>query len=331
MFPKNTTGIVTMGDSFIVAEDKDALSNRVDEFLHNDISETDLKNKYGLGKNYAKWIVDNKKKIGNNQDKIVSLAYRPFDTRYTYFDNNLVWRTRTDVMQHFLTHNNIGLVFMRQATDDTNYNHIIVSKDMVDNRFMYNGKGITLEVPLYLDINQKEKIPNLNKEIWDKINKIVGETTPENVLDYIYAFLHSPRYRGKYNEFLKIDFPRVPYPEDKKEFNRLTKLGAELRGLHLMEDSRLNKFITTYPEAGNNEVDRVEYKDGSVYINEKQYFGKVPEAAWNFYIGGYQPAQKWLKDRKGRKLTNDEIEHYQKIIIVLMETDRIMKQIDNIF
>ena len=120
----------------------------------------------------------------------------------------------------------------------------------------------------------------------------------------------------------------MPYPKDKKEFNGLVKLGAELRGLHLMEDNRLNKFITTYPEAGNNEVDKVEYKDGKVYINEKQYFGKVPEIAWNFYIGGYQPAQKWLKDRKGRKLTNGEIEHYQKIIIALLETDKLMKKID---
>ncbi len=328
MFPKNTTGIVTMGDSFIVDDDKNALSGRIDDFLNNNVSEAELKNKYGLGKNYAKWIIDNKKKIENNQDKIVRLAYRPFDIRYTYFDNNLVWRIRSDITQYFLTGDNVGLVFMRQATDNTNYNHIIVTRDIVDNRFMYSGKGITLEMPLYIGIDQNGKITNLKKEIWSKINEVVGETTPENILDYIYAVLHSPKYREKYKEFLKIDFPRVPYPEDKKEFNRLAKLGAELRGLHLMEDSRSNKFITTYPEGGNNEVDKVGYKDGKVYINEKQYFGDVPEIAWNFYIGGYQPAQKWLKDRKGRKLTNNEIEHYQKIIVVLAETDRIMKIID---
>jgi predicted helicase len=171
-------------------------------------------------------------------------------------------------------------------------------------------------------------VSNLKKEIVDKIEKIVGDVSPENILDYIYAVLHSSKYREKYKEFLKIDFPCVPYPEDQKEFNSLTKLGAELRGLHLMEDGRLNKFITTYSETGDNEVSGVEYKDGKVYINENQYFGNVPELIWNFYIGGYQPAQKWLKDRRSRNLTNADIEHYQKIIVALTETDRIMKEID---
>jgi hypothetical protein len=329
LFPKNTTGIVTMGDNFIIDENKDVLSKRVDEFLYNDISESELKNKYRLGKNYAKWIIDIKKKIENNHSKIVPFAYRPFDTRYTYFDNNLVWRTRTDIMQHFNNGKNVGLVFMRQATDDSDYNHILITQNMVDNRFMYSGKGITLETPLYLYINQDEKIPNLNKEIWDRVNEKVGGTTPENILDYIYAYLHSPNYREKYKEFLKIDFPRVPYPKDEKSFKELVALGAELRTIHLFESPKVNQFITTYPIAGSDIVEKLAYKNGNVFINTEQYFGNVPEVAWNFYIGGYQPAQKWLKDRKGRVLTNTDIEHYQKIIVALAETNKIMKEIDS--
>lgn len=328
IFIKNTTGVVTMGDSFIVDENRDVLNRRMNEFLYNDISEIELKNKYGLGKNYAKWIVSNKKKIENTEDKIIPFAYRPFDIKYTYFDNNLVWRTRADVMQNFLISNNVGLVLMRQATDDASYNHVIVSKNIVDNRFMYSGKGITLQMPLYVYDKDGLKTANLKKEIVDKIEKMVGETTPENILDYIYAVLHSPKYREKYKEFLKIDFPRVPYPEDKKEFSRLVKLGSELRELHLMESNKLNKIITTYSETGDNEVKKVGYENGKVFINEKQFFGNVPEIVWNFYIGGYQPAQKWLKDRKGHKLTNADIEHYQKIVVVLTETDKIMKLID---
>ena len=173
--------------------------------------------------------------------------------------------------------------------------------------------------------------------------------------------MHSPSYREKYKEFLKIDFPRVPYPKDKETFIQLVKFGTELRLLHLLESPKVNQFITTYPVEGDNVVEKVRFEKevtlrqaqgdteshpelvssssketpkqvrgdiGRVYINKEQYFGNVPEIAWNFYIGGYQPAQKWLKDRKGRTLTNSDIEHYQKIIVALVETDRIMKEID---
>lgn len=329
IFPENTTGIVTMGDSFIIDQSKKILSERIGAFLENSISENELKNKYDLGKNYAKWVIDNKKKIENNHINIVPIDYRPFDTRYTYFDKNLVWRTREQVMSNFINRNNIGLVLMRQSTDDT-YNHVIVSSNIVDNRFMYSGKGITLEIPLHLYPAQGEKIPNLNKEIWQKINEVVGEMSPENILDYIYAVLHSPNYRVKYKEFLKIDFPRVPYPENKDAFWKLVAFGTKLRELHLMTSPEVNTLITTFSVEGTDEVEKVAYKNGNVYINSMQYFGDVPEIAWNFYIGGYQPAQKYLKDRKGRKLSSDEIEHYQKIIKVLFETDKVMEEIDEV-
>lgn len=122
----------------------------------------------------------------------------------------------------------------------------------------------------------------------------------------------------------------MPYPKDRKQFEALVSLGKELRELHLLESPKVRKFITSYPESGSNEVEKVTYKDGRVYINANQYFGDVPEVAWNFYIGGYQPAQKWLKDRKGRTLTNDDIEHYQQMIVALVETARIMKEIDEV-
>jgi very-short-patch-repair endonuclease len=182
--------------------------------------------------------------------------------------------------------------------------------------------------------------------------QISGEDTfaPIDILDYIYAVLHSPTYREKYKEFLKIDFPRVPYPKDVETFWQLVKLGGEIRQIHLLESPTVEKYITQYPIDGNNVVEKprfemyeyeqslpdengnIEYPDylGAVYINETQYFADVPSSAWNFYIGGYQPAQKWLKDRKGRALGFEDILHYQKIIVALSETDRIMKEIDKI-
>ena len=214
------------------------------------------------------------------------------------------------------------------------------------------------------------------------------EFSPIDISDYIYAVLHSPTYREKYKEFLKIDFPRVPYPKDVKIFWKLVKLGGEIRQIHLLESPIVEEYITQYPVDGDNMVGKIKfvtndnsgnektsnYKKesydtshvvstnnqdtvsfpqphlgnndsqqfheprvkyhrtikGKVYINETQYFDNVPQIAWEFYIGGYQPAQKWLKDRKGRSLEFDDILHYQKIIVALSETDRLMKEIDKI-
>ena len=153
---------------------------------------------------------------------------------------------------------------------------------------------------------------------------------PIDLLDYIYAILHSPTYRETYKEFLKIDFPRVPYPTDVKQFWQLVALGSELRQLHLLEGAAINQLITSYPESGNNLVGKPRYDDDKVYINDAQHFAGVPKLAWEFYIGGYQPAQKWLKDRKGRTLNFEDILHYQKIIKSLVETDRLMQAIDQL-
>ena len=156
------------------------------------------------------------------------------------------------------------------------------------------------------------------------------EFAPIDILDYIYAVLHSPTYREKYKEFLKIDFPRVPYPKDIETFWQLVKLGGELRQIHLLESPTVEKYFTKYPIDGDNVVCKPKYENGNVFINDTQYFANVPEIAWNFFIGGYQPAQKWLKDRKERTLEFDDILHYQKIIVALTETDRIRKEIDKI-
>lgn len=154
--------------------------------------------------------------------------------------------------------------------------------------------------------------------------------TPFDLLDYIYAVLHSPGYRERYKEFLKIDFPRVPYPSDAGKFWQLVRLGGELRQLHLLESPVVEQYLTQYPVDGDNRVAKPRYEDGKVYINDTQYFANVPELAWNFYIGGYQPAQKWLKDRKERVLGFEEILHYQKIIVALVETGRVMGEVDGV-
>jgi predicted helicase len=203
-------------------------------------------------------------------------------------------------------------------------------------------KNQLLAIPAATLFEETTRTPNLNTEIVTQIAENLSltftnekETTentfaPIDILDYIYAVLHSPTYREKYKEFLKIDFPRVPYPKDKDTFWQLVKLGGEIRQIHLLESPTVEKYITQYPIDGDNVVNKPNYQNGKVYINDTQYFDNVPETAWNFYIGGYQPAQKWLKDRKERKLEFEDILHYQKIIVALSETDRLMKEIDKI-
>ncbi len=149
------------------------------------------------------------------------------------------------------------------------------------------------------------------------------------VFDYIYGVLHSPAYRATFAEFLKIDFPRIPYPASPEVFARVSEKGEQLRRLHLMEAPAIGETPYRFEGEGNDEVASgyPKYEDGKVHINVDQYFSDVPALAWTFYIGGYQPAQKWLKDRRGRSLNYDDIGHYQKIVKILVETDRIMKEI----
>lgn len=187
-----------------------------------------------------------------------------------------------------------------------------------------------------------ERIPNLNKEIIGQIAVKLGliytnekELTPGtfapiDIMDYIYSVLHSPTYRDKYKEFLMIDFPRIPFPKEAITFMQLVKLGSELRQLHLLESLVVNRLITQFPISGSNVVEKVRYESANVYINDTQHFANVPQVAWEFYIGGYQPAQKWLKDRKGRELQFEDILHYQKVIVALTETDRLMREIGTI-
>ena len=267
--------------------------------------------------------------VNFSEDNIVDYLYRPFDIRKTLYDNTKIQRLRTNVMDH-MRKDNVALITCKQQTS-FDFQHAFLSRHVTDRCAVSLQTGeVGYVFPLFLYPDDGPKISNLKKEIVAEIEKAVGKTRPEDIFDYIYAVLHSPSYRKKYKEFLKIDFPCVPYPKDKKQFAALVALGTELRELHLLESAKVRKLITSYPESGSNVVEKIAHKGDKVYINAEQYFGGVPEVAWSFYIGGYQPTQKWLKDRKGRTLTNEDIEHYQKIIVALTETDRIMKEIDEI-
>ncbi len=332
LFPVSSAGIVTSRDEMSIQYTKEDIVKVVRNFQELDTEE--LRIKYNLGKDVQDWKVEwAKKDVVDNfsEERIVPINYRPFDIRWTFYTGNSCGfhcRPRESVMSYFLREN-VGLSVMRQAKDSSDYNHVLMVKNIQDGRMMYSGQGIISIFPLYV-YSDGSRIPNFKKGIVDRIENIVGKVSFEDIFDYIYAVLYSPSYRKKYKEFLKIDFPRIPYPENEETFKKLVKLGSELRELHLFKSPKFNKFITTYPVVGNDTVEKIVYKDEKVFINNDQYFGNVSGIAKDFYIGGYQPAQKWLKDRKGRQLTSDDIEHYQKIIVALVETDKVMKEIDEI-
>lgn len=362
LFSVNVTGVVTARDSFVIDFEKPILKKRMEEFSDINFTDDSIRRKFFGNKKEGKYLagdsrgwkmVEARKTIQsfNHNDIIQKIAYRLFDDRYIYYHSSMVDWGREKFMYHFINKDNVGIDLCRQLVTDE-YSHIFVTNKIVDDSFVSNKsreRGYVFPLYLYPDnpeqqiiIQTAERIPNLNTEIIKQIAEKLGltftnekETTentfaPIDILDYIYAVLHSLTYREKYKEFLKIDFPRVPYPKDQNTFWQLVKLGEEIRQIHLLESPTVEKYITQYPMDGDNIVTKPKYQDGKVYINNTQYFNFVPEIAWNFYIGGYQPAQKWLKDRKDRKLEIEDIFHYQKIIVALMETDKLMKEIDKI-
>lgn len=348
LFQANNVGIVTSRDSFVIDRNKNTLEKRINDFFN--ISKDQLQQLYKLKENKS-WKIDSVKQQAKNFDKdcIKKIYYRPFDEQYVYYNDHFIERSRKDIMKNLLGESNLALSLCKQFKSGDTYQHVLITNKMIESSYVSNKTSeITSVFPLYVYREGEELLqtsttlkPNCNIEVINKIEQNIGFTftdekeningtfAPIDVLDYVYAVLHSIKYRETYKEFLKIDFPKIPYPKTTKIFVDLAKLGNQLRMLHLIEDSTL-KIITQYPEGGDNIVEQIVYKDGNVYINDEQYFANVPEVAWNFYIGGYQPAQKWLKDRKGQALQFEDIKHYQKIIATLQRTSEIMIAIDEI-
>lgn len=357
LMTKNACGIVSSRDSILINDSKDKLEDVISDFQN--LSELDFREKYTI-KDSRDWTYANAKKEIRNAS-IIPIEYRPFDNQFVLYSpksKGILSYPRYEIMQHIIDKPNLVLNICKyQSTFD--FQHVLASENITDKcTVSAQGSEAGYAFPLYLypsnilGEQQTRKI-NLNNSLWWTIENWVkygqaypplttneqgGELgfdaapqephflEPEDIFDYIYGVLHSPAYRAKYKEFLKVDFPRIPYPKNKEEFEHYKDCGHRLRELHLMHN--VPKSPVTFEGFGNYEVTQLVRKEDNVYINDKQYFTNVPQVAWEFYIGGYQPAQKWLKDRKGRMLDTADIKHYENIISVLLETDRIMKQID---
>ncbi|WP_188448260.1 type ISP restriction/modification enzyme [Arenimonas maotaiensis] len=338
--PVNSVGIVTARDSLTIDIDKDRLANRIKEFIT--LSPDEARERYDLGPDARDWSI-----IGAQQDilknispsNLKPIAYRPFDYRWTHYtgiSKGFHCNPRNEVMQHLLPNDNIAIDICRQSTSP-NWSHVFICNSITDDSYISNkSKERGYVAPLYISANNEiiegNHRVNFNANIYSQLKKLAahpkhGQPDEMAVFDYIYGALHCPAYRETYAEFLKTDFPRIPWPSSPDEFWDVSDKGGQLRKLHLMDASAIGTTPYALKGEGDSTVEKARFEGGKIWINAQQYFENVPPVSWDFYIGGYQPAQKWLKDRKGRALSFDDVKHYQKILKILAETDRIMKTI----
>lgn len=356
MMPLYSSGVITARDGFSIDEDKSVLAVRAKAFAESKTQpDSEFCRELGIAEKKG-WDVTKARKalskVGDYEALIEDICYRPFDVRKIIFHESLVWTTARSTMQNMLRGPNVILISARSEKSGT-CSHFFTSDKIVETKC---GERTTQSAvfPLYIypdanDLDQSVRI-NFDPKLYARIRKAAGLTGPltspdgtdafrkasgdarpdeVKVFDYFYGVLHSPKYRASYAPFLKMDFPRIPYPSSPKTFTKISAQGEALRRLHLMESEAIGD--TPYPFMGDGEsvIGKIRYESKKVWINDTQYFSNVPMVAWSFYVGGYQPAQKWLKDRRGRELTWGEIRHYQKIIKVLTETHHLMRQIDS--
>ncbi len=356
VFPVSSVGIVTARDKLAIQWTADQVRSLVADLPS--LSTERVQEAFGMRASSAEIIKKARTDILDHRESrncLCSILYRPFDVRYTWYTGRtggLIERPRSEVMRHMLAGPNVGLSTTRATEIAGGWEHVFVSKSLIQHHTV-SLKEVNYLFPLYTYPTEGQenvglsREPNLDKGFLEAVGASLGlkfisdgpgnlqeSFGPEDVLHYIYAVLHSPEYRRCYADFLKSDFPRVPFTGNLPLFRSLSELGKCLVSLHLMESEGGNTpaFLGT----GDNRVDRVRYAPpgngaaGRVFINSHQFFEGVEPRIWDFTIGGHRPAEKWLKDRKGRVLSDGDVTHYRRIVGALAETARLMDEIDEL-
>jgi predicted helicase len=345
IFPVNVTGTVTARDKFVIGFSKDELRNRILQFKNLSLSDEIIKEAFNL-KDTRGWRLSlARKKLSEDKNwdtYYQKILYRPFDIRHIYYTENMVDWGRPEIMRHMLEEN-ISICFARQYSGNEQYSQFMVSEHMVDNRTFFSSKGIIQQAPLYLypdeqkknlfNHNKTEKEPNIEQLVFKKLEEIYKRIpTPEEILYYIYGIFYSNIYREIYAEFLKIDFPRVPFTANENLFCEMGELGKQLADLHLLKSPLLDIPVARYQGEGDNDrIEKVDYQENEqrIYINIDKYFEGITPEVWNYHIGGYQVLSKYLKDRKKRIL--EDAPQYCRIVTALQKTIEIQKRIDEIY
>jgi hypothetical protein len=346
IFPVNSVGIVTARDKLTIKWSEQEMWHTILNFSQLDPEMA--RQAYDLGKDVRDWKVyfaqKDLKETGPTKAKICQILYRPFDIRYTYYtgrSRGFQCMPRPEVMRHMLEEN-LGLIFHKREELNIPYSHFLITTDIIEHGFL-SSKTTCYLAPLHIypNSNQKglfsqhqtEKKPNIPEALFEKLELFYRQKpSPEEILYYIYGVFYSNIYRETYAEFLKIDFPRVPFTANYNLFQKLCELGKQLADLHLLKSPELDSPIAKYQGSGTNDrIEKVTYKedDQRIYINNDKYFEGIAQNVWNYYIGGYQVLQKYLKDRKNRNM--DDAPRYCRIVTALSKTIEIQKQIDEIY
>jgi predicted helicase len=359
LFPRNGAGFISSRDGLVVGENKNQLEQSISAFGKDTDNDLAIYERYGFGPSKRLDLRVAQRAVRQDGDVAKHMRpclYRPFDQRWVYYKRELI-ESFKPIAFNFSIRGNIALLATRQVTRSA-YEHAFVSRCMGEIKVCSHDRNTQI-FPLFLKASENElafssdTTPNLNPVVLEKLAKSLGlklnadscelgkdgELSPLRLFHFTYAILHCPTYRERYFEFLRSDFPRLPLTGNLELFRTLARLGGELTALHLLESPKLDKPRTKF--IGNSrEVEKVGWVDDTVWINAggkkaattagTSGFQGVPENVWNFHIGGYQVCEKWLKDRKGRTLTDDDIAHYHKIVIALAETIRLMAEIDEV-
>ncbi len=348
IFKEWSSGVKTSRDKFVVGFTKDEITQKVRVFtglLPDELVKQSLKLR-----DTRDWSLSNarrKAKTEKLEDKVITYAYRAFDNRLICYSFSLIepGNDRFLLMRNLL-HENLAICSTRIISGE-HFEHTFVSDMVGDYCYISNKtKEVNYFFPLHLypeqpkgqlfekEAGELKPVPNFTEQFLQAVKESLGtEPTPEEIFYYIYAVLYSPIYRKRYEEFLKIDFPRIPLPSNYELFKTLSNLGKELVNLHLLKHMALNETGIGFPESGSNKVERVRYDETAqrVYISKNQLFEGISEEVWEYRIGAYQVMEKYLKDRKGRKLSLDEINHYMKVGKAIRLTIELQGKLDEIY
>ncbi len=352
LFAVNSVGIVTARDSLTIHWSPDEVWRTVTVFSR---MEPELARQgFDLGPDARDWKVTLAQKdlldSGPDREKVVPVLYRPFDVRHTYYTSRsrgFICMPRPEVMRHMLAGENVALMMPKRVEHVGAWQHAFVTQQISDH-VAVSLKTIDYHFPLYLypDTDRRDlfshlqpvgRRPNLNPQVVAALTAAHGQApTPEQVFNYVYAVLYAPAYRAKYAQFLRLDFPRIPFTADRALFAALAGLGGRLVALHLLESAELDQPAARFEGAGDSRVAkskglRYDPAAAQVYINAGQYFAPVPAAVWGYQVGGYQVCHKWLKDRQERQLSLDEIRTYCRIVSALGRTLALQGEIDALY
>ncbi len=345
IFIKNSLGIFTHRDNFLIDFNETNLNNRLNKFKELKTID-EAKEEFGL-KSTRDWdlqkAIDSFKK---QKTEIFNFQYRPFDYRKICYNQIMFDRgcSRYNLMESFINKNknNIALNTSRMTQRQDVFKDVLISNNLTDAHYCTGGNYV---FPLFIYQTEIDKKTKKHKEIklvnfHEDFKKLISgkyqnKFSPEQILSFIYAVLYSPTYREKYKHFLKTDFPKIPFCDNSEDFERISVLGAELIKAHLMEEIPENEIAETYDgEVGKDTVEKVEFQEvenvGRIYINKTNYFEPIPAEIFEFHIGGYKVIYKYLKERKGRDLQIEEIEQVKNIAKILAFTIDKMEEIDNV-